>query len=114
MDKKTNQFSIISTFLFIILYFGYKHFKEENINSEILGQWESEESKGDNFIFNFLKNDSMIMKKENSLIKLKYEVSENNLRLIEEGISANEYKFTLNDKKLILIQNKDSLVFYKK
>ncbi len=114
MDKKTKQFSIVSTILFFILYFAYKHFKEENTNSEILGQWESEESKGNNFIFNFSKNDSIVMKKENSLIKLKYEVSENNLKLIEDGISVNEYKFTLKDKKLILIQNKDSLVFYKK
>lgn len=45
MDKKTRQFSIVSTIIFLILYFGYKHFKEESYNSKILGKWESKEVK---------------------------------------------------------------------
>lgn len=114
MDKKTRQFSIVSTIIFLILYFGYKHFKEESSNSKILGKWERKEVKGGNYIFNFFKNDSIKIQKDNSNLKMKYEVSENNLKLIDNGTIRNEYKYYIRNSKLTLIQNGDSLMFQKK
>lgn len=45
---------------------------------------------------------------------MKYEVLENNLKLIDNGTIRNEYKYYIRNSKLTLIQNGDSLMFQKK
>ncbi len=102
---------IVSTIVFMILYFGYKHFREEYFKSEILGNWESKELQGGNYVFSIFKNDSILIQKDKSKVKMKYEVSGSNLKLIDNKIIRNEYKFNVRNNKLTLIQNGDSLIF---
>lgn len=54
MDKKTIIYSITSTIVFVLIYFGIKHYREDhNYEKAVLGVWQSKETSGENFTFTF-------------------------------------------------------------
>ncbi|MCP9767770.1 hypothetical protein EGI22_07580 [Lacihabitans sp. LS3-19] len=93
LDKKSKVIFNYFGNNILILYFGYKQCKEESCNAEIIGKWEKKESKRENFIFTFFKNDSIIMEKANSVIRMKYLVSNDKLEFIDKETKVNDFKF---------------------
>ena len=114
MDKKTRIYAIISTILFILMYFGIKHFREEsNYEKAILGQWRSNETNGENFTFVFLENSMVEITNGNDILKMQYQINRNRLKIIDNKVTNQNYLYKIEKEELILSTEGDSLIFYK-
>jgi hypothetical protein len=113
MDKKTKIYAIISTLLFFLIYFGYKHFQEESTNNSIIGKWESKEKGKENFTFKFDENKVVEINNGEETLKMNYKIDKETLRLLKDTSNLKVYYYKIVGESLSLSEKGDTLIFYK-
>lgn len=114
MDKKTRIYVILSAIIFILIYFGIKHFREKsNYEKTILGQWQSSENIGENFTFIFLDNGTVEIHNGNDILKMQYQINSKRLKFLDNKVIKQSYLYRVENEKLMLSTEGDSLIFYK-
>lgn len=114
MGKRSKIYAIVSAIIFILVYFGIKHYREESdYKKAVLGEWESNETNGENFSFTFLKNDTVEISNGDTILKMQYQINQSRLKLIESKEVKKDYLYKIGSEKLILSEKGDDLIFYK-
>ncbi|WP_162628081.1 hypothetical protein [Arcticibacterium luteifluviistationis] len=114
MDKKTRIYTLLSTSLFILFYFGIKHFQEINFESEIIGVWESKALNQEKFSFNFKDNKVVEIYNGDLLLEMNYSIGDVLIELIENDLVIKTYQYEIDGSVLTLEEKGDKLNFYKK
>jgi len=114
MSKKNKIYTVVSTIIFILIYFGIKHYREGSDYKEaILGEWESNEANGGNFSFTFLRNNTVEISNGDTILKIEYQINQSKLKLIENEKVKKDYLYKIESEKLILSEKGDDLIFRK-
>lgn len=113
MDKKTKIYAIVSTALFFLIYFGYKHFQDESTTDSIIGKWKSKEKDKGNFTFKFGDNKVVEINNGEETLKMNYAIDKETLKLFEDTSNLKVYSYKIIGESLSLSEKGDTLVFYK-
>jgi hypothetical protein len=113
MDKKTKIYAIVSSALFFLIYFGYKHFREESFANSIIGKWESKEIGNENFTFKFYENNNVEINNGKETLRMNYKIDKETLEIFEDTSNLKVYSYKIIGQSLSLSEKGDTLMFYK-
>ncbi len=112
MNTKTKKFTVISTILFIIICFVYKHLKEP-IKPKLEGTWITKDTVEDNYKLNFFTKDSLELSQGNERLILSYSLESNELKLLKDGSLNKFYLYKQEGDTLLLKNTDDELMLFK-